>query len=152
MSAFDLSTMENMVVEAANETKTTPVPEGWYNSLIDSIRLKSVKTDNGDRPVLEVTHNLYEAPEELKQQLNRDKVTVRQDVWLDVTDAGTLAFGPNQNVGLGRLREACGENDPKKKFTFRLLEGKGPLKIHVTQKTNAQGDSFNNVDKIEKVA
>ena len=153
MAVFSVEEYENVVIEGANETKATPLPEGSYSDvIIDSVRIKKVKRNDGtEAPVLEIIHHLTNPSEELKQLLGgRDKITVRQDIWLDVTETGAIAFGPNQNLGLGRLREAAGMNSAKK-FSFNQLVGVGPLKIHVGIKTQeSTGDSFNTVTKVEK--
>lgn len=155
MSTFDAAAFENMVIEEANETKMTPVPEGQYKSLIEKAEIRTIEIKNGDRagqtvPILNVVHDIQDDDGELKKILNRDKVTVRQDIWLDVDDNGSLSFGPNLNVGLGRLREATGLNKPGKKFSFGMLEGQGPLRIYVTEQTREDtGDVFNRVPKVE---
>lgn len=151
MSAFDVSVYENAVIEGANETKYIPIPDGWYQGLCDQVRVKVVKTKDGEKPVLEVMHQATNASDELKKLLNRDKVTVRQDMWLDVTEQGAIAMGPNQNINLGKMREAVGLNDPRKKFSFKMLEGSGPYWFYVKGNTNADtGESFSNVTKIQK--
>lgn len=155
MSTFDVNAFENMVIEESNETKTTPVPEGKFPGSIDSQKIKTFKAKRGPRegqdlPILEVVYELADEDGKLKEILNRDKVTVRQDIWLDVNDNGGLAFGPNQNVALGRLREATGLNAPGRPFSFTMLEGQGPLMIHVTQFANPEtGDVYNRVPKVE---
>lgn len=153
-STFDASAFENMTTDQANETTMTPVPEGEYLGLIDRIRIKSIKIRNGERagqevPILEVIYKIMDDTGELGKQLNRENVTVRQDVWLDVNDQGGLAFGPNQNVALGRLREAVGLNAPGKPFAFKQLEGQGPLKIMVTNRSDEEtGNVFDGVSRV----
>ena len=100
-------------------------------------------------PILEVMWQIMDDSGKLKELLNRDKIVVRQDIWLDVTD-GALSFGPNLNVGLGRLREAVGLNKPGKPFSFKMIEGQGPVRISVTQKVQDSGDVYNNVSKVMK--
>lgn len=157
MSAFDPATYENMVVEGANETKSTPVPENWYKAMCDGVRIKVQKvTDkttgsSQEKPVLEVMHKVLDPDPNVLQALNRQELLVRQDLWLDLTENGAVAMGPNQNLGLGRLREATNKNDPKKPFSFKMLEGAGPYWIFVSNKTNAEtGDTFSNVTKTSK--
>ena len=157
MSTFDVNAFENMIIEEASETKTTPVPEGAFPAIIDGQRIKTIKIKSGPRegqevPILEVTYDLTDEDGKLKEVLNRDKVTVRQDIWLDVNDQGALAFGPNQNVALGRLRDACDMNAPGRPFSFSMLEGQGPVMVHVTQFANPEtGDVYNRVPKVEKM-
>lgn len=158
MSTFDPAAFEQMTIDQANETKSTPVPEGDYTALISKVRVKTVDIKNGARagqtvPILEVNYQIQDDTGKLAEELNRDEVHVRQDIWLDVNENGALAFGPNQNLGLGRLRDAVGFNKPGKAFSFPMLEGQGPVVIHVTVDTNAEtGDSFNRVPRVSRPA
>ena len=155
MSTFDPAAFEQMTIDQANETKSTPVPEGDFRAIIDSVRIKTISIKNGERagqevPILEVIYDIDDEDGKLKEELNRDKVTVRQDIWLDVNESGALAFGPNTNVQLGKLRDAVGLNKPGKTFAFKMLEGQGPLMIHVTQ--DSKDDlTFNRVPRVSKI-
>ena len=151
MSAFDPAMYEQMALEQANETTYTPIPDGDYESIIDTAKVEGVQRKDGSMAaVLRVTHNLVSASDELKKLLNRDKVTIRQDIWLDTNENGALAFGPNQNVRLGQLRQELGMNTPGKKFMLGMLSGAGPLKVKVTSKeaTDGSGKIYNNADII----
>jgi len=154
-STFDPEAFESIVIDQANEVKMTPVPEGDYTAMIDKVRIKSVTVKKGARegqeiPILEVLHHIQDEDGKLKKLLNLDKVVVRQDIWLDVEN-GALAFGPNQNVGLGRIREATGLNKPGKAFTFKMLEGQGPIELTVGLRENSEtGDFFNVVKGVRK--
>lgn len=158
MSTFDAALFENMVIEGANETHSTPVPEGDYTAIIDKVQISSIEIKNGDRagqtvPILNVTYHIMDDDGALAAQLNRDKITVRQMIWLDVTDKGTLAFGPNQNLGLGRVREAAGLNNPNKPFAFKQLEGQGPVRIAVTHRTDDErGLTYDQVSRVSKAS
>ena len=158
MSTFDPAAFEQMTIDQANETKSTPVPEGDYVALINSVKVDSLEIKNGARagttvPILRVTYKIDDDTGKLAEELNRDDVLVRQDIWLDVNESGGLAFGPNQNLGLGRLRDAVGFNKPGKAFSFPMLEGQGPVMIHVTVDTNAEtGDSYNRVPRVSKAS
>jgi len=150
-STFDPAAFENQIIDQGNETVMTPVPEGEYRGFIKSVRVKAVTTQaRGDVPVLEVIYQIDDETGELAKEMNRDEVTVRQDVWLDVTENGALAFGPNQNVGLGKLREAVSMNDPSRSFTFKQLEGAGPVLVTVTQNPSKNDASiiYNNVPRV----
>lgn len=155
MSAFDPAAFENMVVEEANETESTPVPEGDYLGLIDKVSVRGQEIKNGSRagetvPILDVVYALNDDDGKLAKQLNRDKITVRQQIWLDLNENSALAFGPNQNVQLGRLRDAVGLNKTGKPFTFKQLEGQGPLAIYVTNRTLDDGRVFDEVKRVQR--
>lgn len=157
MSTFDPEAFNQMVIEESNETKMTPVPAGDYKGFISEAKVSSISIRNGARagtevPVLNVTWQLEDEDGKLAEELNRDVVRVRQDVWLDLNDTGGLAFGPNQNVALGRLREACGLNVPGKPFSFQMLEGQGPCIVHVvTEPRQDTGDMINRVPRVSKL-
>ena len=57
--------------------------------------------------------------------------TVRQTIWLDLTESGSLDFGKGRNVGLGRLRDALGQNETGKPWQPGMMVG-GVAKIKVT--------------------
>lgn len=152
-TVFEPSIYEEMVFEQSNETKTTPIPEGQYRGLIDKIELRQMTIKNGPnagqtRLILGVSWEVLEIDEELLAELGRDRVIVRQDIWLDIDDHGSIAFGPNRNVGLGRLREAVGLNTPGKPFTFKTLEGAGPALITIGERPVESGDVYNEVKKV----
>lgn len=153
-STFDPAAFEGLIIDEANETKTTPVPEGDYRGIIESVKVDAIDIQRGERagqkvPILKVTYELEDDTGKLKELLNREKVTVRQDIWIDLNENGGIAFGPNLNVGLGRLREAVGLNKPGKAFSFKMLEGAGPVIVHVTQETR-DADVFNRVPRVSK--
>jgi len=157
-STFDAAAFEATVIEAANETHMTPVPEDDYVVIIDKVRIKTIAVSKGDRagqevPVLELILGIVDEDGKLAKLMNREKITLRHDIWLEVNEHGGLAFGPNQNVQLGRLREACNLNKPGKPFSYGMLEGQGPLHASVTQtEPNEAGDVYNRITRLQKAA
>lgn len=150
--SFDPAVFESTVYEEANETKTTPLPEGDYVSIIEAAKVTPVgRKDGSTVPVLRVTHQLQDlTPDVLELMGGRDKVTVQQTIWLDLNEKGSLAFGPNQNVGLGRLREAAGCNKPGKPFSIQDLAGRGPINVRITHYQNDAGDTYNRINLVSK--
>lgn len=149
MAAFDPAEYENMALEGANETVFTPVPDGEYPAIIDQVKVDKIQRKDGTTAiVLNVTYDLFEAKDELKKLLNRDKVTMRSQIWLDLTDTGSIAFGPNQNVKLGQLRHELNMNDPKKPFFFKMMEGAGPVKIRVSSRPGEGDRVYNDANLI----
>ena len=136
-SAFDPEAFMHSEVEAPMETTYTPVPQGEYPAFIDDAVAETVKTEDGPRPVLNVTYAITD--EELKQAIDIDKPTVRQTVWLDIDEqTGGLAFGPNKNVRLGRIREAVSQNVEGEAWSPSLLKGAGPVVIKVGHRFNKE--------------
>jgi len=146
-SAFDPNVFLNQEVTGANDVKYTPIPIGEYKAYIDDLG-----TDKYEQtPILVVTYALLD--EKLKTELGLEKPTVIDRIFLDVDGAGNLAFGKNKNIKLGRLREAVGLNDPKKKFNFNMLRGLGPLNILVEHNFNKKNEGpFANVARVTRAA
>lgn len=147
-SAFDPDVFLNQEISGANETKYTPVPVGEYNAYIDDLTMDSYE----DQPILVVHYAILS--DELKKTLGLEKPTVQDRLFLDVAEDGvTLLFGPNKNVRLGRVREACDQNNPKKKWNFNMLRGAGPVAIMVEHKFNKAGEGpFANVTRVAKAS
>jgi len=138
-SAFNPDLFEAQVVEDANETNRTPIPAGMYSATIDEYKFEEVDTKAGKRVILRVTWEIYD--DELRQSMGRDKITVRQDIWLDV-EGGSLKFGANQNIGLGRLRAALGQNTPGKAWGFHNLSGAGPVNIEIAHRHDKNDETL----------
>jgi len=146
-STFDPNVFLNQEVVGSNDVKYTPIPIGEYKAYIDDLG-----TDKYEQtPILIVTYALLD--ENLKTELGLEKPTVQDRLFLDIDTAGNLAFGKNKNIKLGRLREAVGLNDPKKKFNFNMLRGLGPLNILVEHNFNKKGEGpFANVARVTRAA
>lgn len=146
MSVFDKDTFLNQEVKGSSEVKYTPVPIAEYQGFIDELEMDSYE----DTPILIVTWALLD--EALKKSLGLEKPTVQDRIFLDVEKNGALSFGPNKNIRLGRIREAVGQNDPKKPWNFNMLRGAGPclLKVgHRYNKTTGEGP-FANIERVVK--
>ncbi|MFQ5742011.1 MAG: hypothetical protein ACE5HV_00300 [Acidobacteriota bacterium] len=142
VSTFDADTFMATEVEGAFETKYTPIPTANYTATIDSVLVRAA----GDGVVLDVTCLIHD--EELAAKLGLERITVRAGIWLDLDPrTGALLFGPNRNIKLGRLREAVGQNGPKP-WSFKMLEGAGPLLIAVVP--DKSGD-YNDIKSYAKL-
>ena len=149
-SSFDPNVFLNQELSGSSETKYTPIPEGEYKGYIDDLTMDSYE----DTPILVVTYALLDDDGKLKTLLGLEKPTLQDRLFLDINPDGSIAFGPNKNVRLGRVREAVGQNDPKKKWQFNMLRGAGPvlLKVaHQYHKTTGEGP-YARVDRIVKAA
>lgn len=142
---FDVDALFENTTTEANETTFTPIPEGEYTATIDKLKMRSPKEGMA---LLDIVYDIDDP--DLAQRLNRQKVTVRQSVFLDIEN-GKLATGPNQNVDLGRVREAVGQNQPGKPWAPSMLEGAGPVKIIVGHRQD-KTDPAKVYDDVKKVA
>ena len=120
---FDPNTFLEQVVAEVGSTEAVPIPAGEYFAFIDKKEVTSWQKKD-DPSVsglkLKVTWALEDAA--VKELLNRDKVTVTQDIMLDLTDSGSLDMGKGRNVELNRLRAAVDLNVSG--FTFHQLDGR----------------------------
>lgn len=146
-SAFDPNVFLNQEVSGANEVKYTPIPQGEYGAYIDDLGMDSYE----NQPILIVHYALTDV-DHLKEALGLEKPTVQDRIFLDTNEDGTIAFGPNKNIRLGRVREAVGQNDPNKTWNFNMLRGAGPVRImveHKYHKTTGEGP-FANVTRVAR--
>lgn len=127
MSAFNPDSFMNSTSTEANDTQYTPVPEGEFQATIDKVEAKVVGQET-PRPILNVTWKTSD--ESVKNATGRAENSVRQTIWLDVTESGGLDFGKGKNVGLGKLRDALGQNKPGQAWAPGMLVG-GVAKIKV---------------------
>lgn len=121
----------DMQTTDANSTQSVPVPVGEYTALIDKVEVKSwQKRDDPSVGGLKLSMLWSIDDASVKEILGRDKVTVKQEIMLDITDAGGLDMGKGRNTGLGRLREAVKLNTPGQPFAFSMLQGRmGKVKV-----------------------
>lgn len=122
---FDANSFLNMSTTEANDTKLVPVPEGEYTAIATEVKADTwqSKADPSKAGLkLLVTWDI-DSPD-LKQELGRDKITVRQDIMLDTTESGGLDMGKGRNIGLGKLREAVGLNVPGQAFAPSMIQGR----------------------------
>ena len=89
-------------------TKFIPWPEGECEVFVQDVKADKVGQNN--RPVLKVIFSTQ--AQEIKDHLSMDEPKLNHTVWLDIDEeTGRLAAGTNKNIGLGRLREALGQNN-----------------------------------------
>lgn len=126
MSAFNPDTFLNSETNEANATTYVPVPEGEFNASIKDVKPR-VLSDG--RAVLDLSWIVDD--EQARVETGMAEPLVRQTLWLDITEQGGLDFGKGKNVGLGRVREALGQNQSGKPWAPGMLIG-GVAKIKVT--------------------
>ena len=134
MTTFDPASLLETTVEAANDTKILPIPEGEYLAVIDSTKINPWQSKDGASSGLRLDVEYLIDDAAAKEATGREKLTVRQGIMLDLTEDGqSLDMGKGKNVGLGRLREATGLNAPGQPFAMQMLPGR-LVKIKVTQR------------------
>lgn len=120
---FDADAFLNSSISTANDTKVIPCPEGDFMGIIDKIQPRTWQSKDGTKTgiTLDVTWLVEDAG--AKAATGRESVQVRQGIMLDVAPGGGLDMGQGKNIGLGRLREAVGKNNPGEVFSFNMLPG-----------------------------
>lgn len=135
MSAFNPNTFLSQETTEALQDKFTPIPAGEYACVIDDVIATTAKTDNGEKPILSVTFSLIgDTANEVRKALGYrpdQKVTVKQDYWLDLNESGGFDIGPNKNVKLGMLRDILGQNQPGQPWAPLMMKGQGPVSVQV---------------------
>lgn len=121
---FDADVFMQTAVTGASSTRVEQPDPGEYTAQVDKLDFDSFQGKKGPTKTynkLSVTWDITD--ESVKATLGRDKVTVRQDMFLDLTESGSLDMGKGKNVSLGRLREAVGQNDPSRPWSPTMLQG-----------------------------
>ena len=128
----------DMTINDSNSTQTVPVPVGEYTAVAGEVKCRQwqSKADPSKSGLtLDIIWNVDDSA--VKELLGRDKVTVKQGIMLDLTEAGGLDMGKGRNVGLGRLREALDLNRPGEAFSFSRLPGR-VAKIAVSHRIDGE--------------
>jgi hypothetical protein len=127
-STFNPEVFLNSTTTEENSTELLAVPEGEYLAVSGPISAESFRSydiKKGDRAgqkgyALDITWNINDESGALKEFLGRAP-TARQSIMLDMKIDGGLEFGKGRNVGLGRLREALGQNLSGRPWSFAML-------------------------------
>lgn len=136
-------------VTDAMDTKITPCPQGEFTGVIEKILPEQWKNGDGTKTGIKLSITWIVEDQGVKDFLQRDTVTVRQQIFLDVSEDGRLETGPQKNVGLGRLREAVGLNVAGQPFTFSMLPGRmAKIVIKHRENPNDADTPFAEVQKV----
>ena len=146
---FDAQSFLDSTVSGANDTKIIPVPIGEYMGIIDKVSPRQWQSKDGTQTGIALDIVWLVEDSGVKQLLGRETVTVKQGIMLDLTPQGGLDLGSGKNVGLGRLREAVGKNEPGQAFAFSMLPGLS-AKISVTHRPY-NDDTFAEVKAVAKL-
>lgn len=147
MSIFDPKTFGSMEFTGANATESVTTPVGEFFAAIKSVDVKTWESHDKTKGGLKLailwnidgSEKTPDGPP-LKDIIGRDSAIVRQDIMLDLNDAGMLDFGKGMNVALGRLREAIGLNRPGEAWSFPMFVGR-QAKVNVVHRADPQDPS-----------
>lgn len=147
MSTFDADSFLNQSVEGALDTKYPVVPADKYVAQVDKVSTSDgiiSKGENAGKKWVSLNLHWNVMDEELKREMERDKVVVVQRIFLDLNDDDTIAVGKGKNVKLGQVRDAMGQNDPSQPWSPNFLIGQ-MAEIDVVVTANDQGDERNDI-------
>jgi hypothetical protein len=102
----------------ANSTAYTPVPEGEFQAAVASV---TPRVTNTGKALLNIGWKVDD--ETVKNETGMAEPMVYQTIWLDVTESGGLDTGKGKNVGLGKLRDALGQNKPGAPWSPGMMVG-----------------------------
>ena len=137
--SFNPEEFMQTTTEEATSTEYVPIPEGEYNAVIDKVDGR--ETQKGS-PVMDVTWKL-DAPD---VEDAHEKI-VRQSIFLDLSEGGALLTGKGQNVQLGRLRAALGQNTPGQAWAPSMLQGNVAV-VTVKHRMGDEGQIYNDVKHV----
>lgn len=153
--AFDADKFLNQTVSTPMSTSVIPCPEGEYKAFVDdgdrAISFRDGGTDRNGNDLSPQCIVLFTIMDDtVKQHLNRDKVLVPHNIWLDV-HGDSLDLSEGKNVGLGRLRKALDQNDGA--WNPNMMKGKGPVMVKVTQRSDKQDPTikYAEVSRVAKI-
>lgn len=145
MSTFDPNLILNAETTEANDTQLIPVPESddGYMAVISKVEIRTA----GDKPVAELHWDIDD--QQVQAATGRDKNTVRQTVWLDLTPHGTLDMSKGKNTGLGKVRDAVGQNQAGKPWSFGTLQG-SVARVFVSHRILDDGQIVAQIKRVTK--
>lgn len=127
MSTFNPELFLQTTHTEAADTVLLPVPEGEFLAVSSPVTAESIRQFDIKRGERAGTKGLAVDVEwtinddEVKTALGRTP-KVRQSLMLDLTpDGNGIDFGRGKNVGLGRLRDALGQNQNGQPWNFSML-------------------------------
>lgn len=144
MSVFDADNFMNTQYSEANATKIIPCPAGEYNAVIADIKSRVIEKTG--QVILSLSWEIDDA--KAREITGRPKLTVRQDIFLDLNEQGGLIFGEGKNVGLGRVRAAVNQNAAGQPWSPGMLKGKA-ARVKVTHRPDKDtGDIYDQIGAV----
>jgi hypothetical protein len=149
--SFDVNSFMDLTVTDANDTKRIPVPIGEYIGVTGDPEFKQWqgKADPTKVGVKLTVPIKFEDPA-IQSVTGLPQNTVTLEIMLDTLPSGGLDMGKGKNIGLGKLRDALGKNDPGAPFNFRNDISGRTLRCSVVHE-EFNGDMFAKIKAVAKV-
>lgn len=123
---FNPDDFKKGTTQEQGSTVIVPCPVGEWPARIDKVDFRQAsgrKNPNEIYTFCDITYEVDSA--EVRQVCDREKVTVRQSMIVDLTEDGQgLDMGKGKNVSLNRVRDAVGQNVAGQPWSPGMLEGK----------------------------
>ena len=156
MATFNAEALLNQQTTEANSTELLNVPEGDYTAVSDPVGADSFKEfdikngPNAGKKGLQliVQWTINDDSGALREFLGRAP-KIRQQIFLDRRDDGSMEMGKGRNVGLGQLREALGQNSTGAPWSFGMLGGQ-VAKVKVKHRQLDDGRTMAEVAAVAK--
>ena len=144
---FDTSFMEQTTSEVLDTERPRSEP-GEYQANVLEINVRDFYSERKEKTyvVMDIFWDVDDP--KVKALLDSDSNRIRQTVFLDMNDSGTgLDFSKGKNTGLGKVRDAVGQNIPGQPWSPTMLIG-GRATVRVEQDENG----YTNVTGCTKAA
>jgi hypothetical protein len=103
---FDADNFMAATVEGELSTEYVNVPENEYQAVAGDAKIREAKGS----VMMDIPWTIDDPS--VAEVTGRETNTVRQTIFLDITEQGGLDLAKGKNVQLGKLRQALGQNGP----------------------------------------
>lgn len=149
---FDVNAFLNETIDGELDIKIIPIPEGAHMGQIGTgdkdVDVSRGISQKNNKPWMRLDVRIRLTDPNLAQQLQREEVTARYSIMLDLNEEGKLDLRPQRNVNLGKLRDAVGQNRPGP-WSFMQLKGQ-PVKVQVKHRKADDGNVYSDVVAVTK--
>lgn len=122
--AFNPDIFLTQAVTGSNAEERIPHPEGQdFPGQIKDLKIDSGTNKDSGRQWAKVTAQIEALDRQALADVGLEECVVHYPFFLDLTDEGGLDMGVNRNVGLGKIRAACGMNSEDEEFSLIQLKG-----------------------------
>lgn len=149
--SFNLQALMTTAIVGALDTRIPPWPEGEFIARIDKVELAewSSKEKGTSGAKLNVTWKTDDPVVCAAVGAEGREATMIHGIMLDLTQTGGLDLSTGKNTRLGALRDAVGQNDPQKPWTFTNLVGQA-ARVSVRQRMY-EGEVYSDIKQVAPI-
>ncbi len=122
--SFDPSKFMTQEFNQANDTKFVNCPAGEWTGVTGEPKIVDGVSNKDGRTFYKLEIPVMIEDPRVTSETGRTPTNVRYETFLDMTDGGSIDMGKGKNIGLGKIREATGNNKPGVNFSIPNLGGK----------------------------